>query len=129
MLRRPAVEPVCDRPQVVGVLVDVGVQQVQLHPPDVRHPELGDQGLPGQVDGDPGPVHRREGHGVGVHHGVALFLPAVSVEPLAEVALPVQQAHADHRYPKAASRLQVVAGQDPEAAGVLRQRLGDAELG
>jgi hypothetical protein len=43
--------------------------------------------------------------------------------------VPVQQAHADQRHAQVAGRLEVVAGQDAEAAGVLRQHLGDAVLG
>ena len=66
---------------------------------------------------------------MGVHYGVALFLPAVGIEPLAEIALAVQQADADHRHPEAAGRFQMVPGQNPETARVLGQRLGDAELG
>ena len=72
---------------------------------------------------------RCQGHRVGVETGVALLLPAVGVELLAEVALLVEEAHAHQRDAEAAGRLEVVAGQDPEAAGVLGQRLGDAELG
>jgi hypothetical protein len=41
----------------------------------------------------------------------------------------VEQADADERHAEVAGRLEVVAGEDAEAAGVLRQRLGDAELG
>ena len=64
-----------------------------------------------------------------VEDRVALLLPAVGVELLAEVALPVHQADADERDAEAAGRLQVVAGQHAETARVLGQGLGDAELG
>ncbi len=66
---------------------------------------------------------------VGVEQGVALLLPAVGVEALAEVAVPVEQPDADQRHAEVARRLEVVAGQHAEAAGVLGDRLGDAELG
>ena len=66
---------------------------------------------------------------MGVEAGVALLLPAVGVELLAEVALLVEEAHAHEGDAETAGRLEVVAGQHPEAAGVLRERLGDAELG
>ena len=46
-----------------------------------------------------------------------------------EVALGVQQTDADERHAEVGGRLQVVAGEHPEPAGVLRERLGDAELG
>ena len=127
VLGAPAVEAVGDGPQLVRVFVDVGVEQVQLDPPDLGHPDLGDEGLPGQVDGDPGPVHRREGHGVGVHHGVALLLPPVGVELLAEIALPVQQADADHRarrgcWPPSGGRRPGSRGRPSTAAGPRRCR-------
>ena len=41
----------------------------------------------------------------------------------------VEEADAHERHAEVAGRLEVVAGQHAEAAGVLRQRLGDAELG
>ena len=65
---------------------------------------------------------------VRVERRVGLQLPAVARQRLAEVAAPVEQADADDRHAEVAGRLQVVAGQDAEAAGVLRQHLGDAEL-
>ena len=83
----------------------------------------------GQVDRDPDALDQLEGHGVRVEDRVALLLPAVGVELLAEVALPVHQADAGQGDAEAAGRLQVVAGQDAEAARVLGQGLGDAELG
>ena len=41
----------------------------------------------------------------------------------------VEEADADERDAEVGGRLEVVAGEDAEAAGVLRERLGDAELG
>ena len=61
--------------------------------------------------------------------GVALLLPAVHGEVLAEVALAVHQADADERQAEVAGALQVVAGQHAEAAGVDRHALVQAELG
>jgi hypothetical protein len=52
----------------------------------------------------------------------------VRVEHLAEVAFVVEQADGDDRHAEVAGRLQVIAGQHAEAAGVDRQHLGDAEL-
>ena len=52
-----------------------------------------------------------------------------AVELLAEVAVAVEEADADERHAEVAGRLEVVAGQHAEAARVLRERLGDAELG
>ena len=72
---------------------------------------------------------RRQRQTVRVEAGEALLLLAVGVEALAEVALGVQQADADQRQAEVGGRLEVVAGEHAEAAGVLRQGLGDAELG
>jgi hypothetical protein len=47
---------------------------------------------------------------------VPLGLPAVGRQGLGEVAVPVQQAHADDRDAEVARGLQVVARQDAEAA-------------
>ena len=60
---------------------------------------------------------------------VGLLLPAVAATATAEVAGAVEQADADDRDAEVAGGLQVVAGEDAEAAGVLRQDRGDAELG
>ena len=57
-----------------------------------------------------------------------LGLAAALVEPLPEVAAAVEQADADERDAELGRRLQVVAGEDAEPAGVDRQRLVDAEL-
>ena len=88
------------------------------------------------ADGDlvAGEVDRHAHAGVGeperlgVHVEGALLLPAVGVELLVEVALGVQQPDADQRHAEVGGRLEVVAGEHAEAAGVLRQGLGDAEL-
>ena len=66
---------------------------------------------------------------VRVEPGEAFFLVAVGVEPLAEVALGVQQADGDERQAEIRGRLQVVAGEYAETTAVLRQRLGEPELG
>jgi hypothetical protein len=66
---------------------------------------------------------------VRVEDRVALLLPALPGKRLDEVAAAVEQADADERDAEVAGRLEVVAGQDPEATGVLRQHRGDAELG
>ena len=125
-----AVEPVGDLAHVVGVVLDVGVEQVERDAADVGPPHLGVSGWPARSTVDP--HARRSGVSamrVGVEVGVALLLPAVGVERLAEVAVPVEEADADEGHAEVAGRLQVVAGQHAEAAGVLRERLGDAELG
>ena len=48
---------------------------------------------------------------------------------MAEVAVPVEQADADEGHAEVARRFEVIAGEHAEAAGILRQRLADPELG
>ena len=65
----------------------------------------------------------RRGRGPG-----RLLLPALAGQRLLEVAVPVEQTDADHRHAEVAGGLEVVAGEDAETAGVLRQHRGDAVL-
>ena len=57
-----------------------------------------------------------------------LLLPAVAGERLTEVSVPVQQTHSDERDAEVAGGLEVVPGEDPEPAGVLREGGGDTEF-
>ena len=129
-----AVEAVGDVADQLAVLLDVGVEQQQRDAADLGHPDAGGQGLAaGQAeddlgDGAVGLAQQRERQAVGVEDRVALLLPAVAGQGLAEVAVPVEQADADDRDAEVAGGLEVVAGEDAEAAGVLRQDRGDAEL-
>ena len=93
---------------------------------DAPHPDLHLD--VGEIDGD---LHARSAarRAPGVDAGVRLLLPAVGVEVLVEVPLGVQQPDADERHAEVGRRLQMVAGEHPEPTGVLRERLGDAELG
>ena len=75
------------------------------------------------------PLQQGQRQLVGVEDGVVLLLPAVPGQGLAEVAVPVEQPDADQRDAEVAGRLEMVAGEDAEAAGVLGQGGRDAELG
>ena len=135
VLAAAAVEPVGDVALGRLVVLDVGVEQQQRHPADLRLPDLRDQVPPaGQPDLDleraaVGLAQQRDRQAVRVEHRVALLLPALAGQRLGEVAGPVEQAHADDRHAEVGGGLEVVAGQDAQAAGVLRQRGGDAVLG
>ena len=129
-----AVEPVGDAAQVRLVLLDVGVEQQQRHPPDGRlpHPHA-ERAAGGHRDLDEDGLARGigeqlQGQALRVERGVVLELPAVQRQRLAEVARPVQQPDADQRHAQVGRGLEVVAGQHPEAAGVVGQHLRDAEL-
>ena len=129
-----AVEPVGDAAQVGVVLLDVGVQQEQGDPadggpphpraerPPARHVHRDQQRFPG-VSGEQ--VQRQA---LRVDDGVGLHLPAVERQRLAEVAGAVEQADGHERHTEVRRRLEVVAGEHAQAAGVVGQDLGDAEL-
>ncbi len=123
-----AVQAVRHQPAVRGVALHVAVQQVELHPPDVGSPDLGLQRLAREVDGDPHAIAAGQRQRVGIELGEALLLHPVDGEELAEVARAVEEPYADERDAEVARRLEVVAGEDTETAGVLREGLGDPEL-
>ena len=135
MLAAAAVQPVGDLALGGVVLLDVGVQQEQRDAAHLRDPDAGgDEAAAGQADGDlrGGPVglaEERDGAAVGIGDRVPLLLPAVARERLLEVARAVEQPDRDDRHAEVARGLQVVAGEDAQAAGVLGQRGGDAVLG
>ncbi len=128
VVRVPAVQAVGDLDPVGRVLGEVGVEQVQRDLADVGPPHPRPYRVAGEID-----RHREAGVGeperLGVHVEGLLLLPAVGVELLVEVALGVQQADPDERHTEIGRRLEVVTGEHAEAARVLRERLGDAELG
>ena len=130
-----AVERLGDLAGLLVVAGDVGVEQQQGHAADLRLPDVGVQlAAGGQADGDDGGgavllAQQRQREAVGVEHRVGLDLPAVAVERLLEVAGLVEEPDADDRHAEVRRGLQVVAGEDAEAAGVLRQHGRDAELG
>ncbi len=130
-----AVEPVGDVAFAGGVLLDVGVEQQQRDTADLGLPDGGVQrASAGQGQHHPagGAVRlAQEGERqlVGVEDGVVLLLPAVPGQGLAEVAVAVEQADPDERHTEVAGGLEVVAGEDAEAAGVLGQGGGDSEFG
>ena len=128
VLGAAAVKTIGDRPQFVVVGVDVRIEQIQLDPADPGPPHLGLEQVAGQVDGRPDPVDQLEGHGVRVEDRIVLLLPAFGVKVLAEVAEPVHESDTCQGDAEAAGRLQVVAGENAESAGVLREGLGQAEL-
>ncbi len=135
VLAAAAVEAVGDRALHRGVAVHVRVEQEQRHAAHVRPPELREQR---SAVGQPHVDAQRQALAVGdqlqrqllrVEGGVRLDLPAVGGQGLPEVPRPVEQPHADQRHAEVTGRLEVVAGQHAEPAGVLRQDLADAELG
>ena len=60
---------------------------------------------------------------------IRFLLPSRLVEILAEVTLLIEQPNADQRHAQIAGGLQVVAGQNAQAAGEDRKTFGQAEFG
>jgi hypothetical protein len=77
----------------------------------------------------PFPARERHREPIGVERRVHRALPLLAVDQLVEVAARVEETDADQREAEIARGLQVVAGEDPQAAGVDGQDLGQAELG
>ncbi len=123
------VEAVGDGAHLLGVLVDVGVQQVQGNPAHVGPPDPGDDLGVAQLDLHADVVALRDRHRIRVEVRVGLLLPAVAVERLSEVAVSVEEPDPRERHPQVARGLQVVTGEHAKSTGVLGEGLGDAELG
>ncbi len=115
------------------VAVDVRIEQEERGPADGHPPDPGGE-CPGA-----GLDRHHDGHAVGerglhrqqpvIDVEVVLVLPAVPVQPLPEVPLVVVQPDPDQRDPEIGGALDVIAGEDPQAARVNRQRLVQAEFG
>ena len=58
-----------------------------------------------------------------------LLLPAGLIQRLNEIAVVIEQPHPDQRRADIGRGLEVIACQDPQTSGILRQHLADAELG
>ena len=129
-----AVEPRGDVAVGRVVLREVRVQQEQRDPSHAHEPdEDGDLALADRQLDDRRASARngrqRDRKPRGVERRVALVLPPVGVEGLAEVVLAVEEADPDDRKPPVARGLEDVAGEDAEAPGVDGKVLGQAELG
>jgi len=134
VLAAAAVQAVGDPARQLVVLRHVGVEHQERDATDVGLPDRRVQHpATGQVDAHPdGRAVRLAEHAqrqtVRVDERVGLDLPAVPRQRLVEVPGAVHQADTDDRDAEVGGALQVVAGQDAEATGVLRQHRGDAEL-
>ena len=131
VLAAAAVQPVRHLALCRRVVLDVGVEQEQRHPADGHLPHLRDDAeaghAHGHLDRNAALVAKlRDRKRVGVEQRVPLLLPAVPRQRLAEVAAPVKQADTENGDTEVARGLEVVAGEDSETAGVLRQYGGDA---
>ena len=128
------VQDVRDGPVLDGVLAHVRVEQQHRDAADLRQPDRDRQLATGQLQLH---VERQAVRALDAGQrqpaevvvGVRVFLMAVGVDRLAEVALAVQQADADERQRHVACRLHVIPGEDAQAAGVDAEGLMDPVLG
>src|SRR5512133_1598646 len=133
MVGAAAVQPVCHLALIAGVLLHIGVQQQQRYSADLCQPDLGVEHPTGEWDFNSDRatlvVQQGQRQRVRIQERIALLLPARGIQRLPEVALPIQQTNANDRNAKVAGSLQVITGENAQATGVLREYLGDAELG
>jgi hypothetical protein len=122
VLAAAAVEPVGDAAGRLVVRLHVGVEQQQRHAAHLGAPHVRHQPpAAGEPDDDLArrPVvlaQQRQRQPVRVEHRVGLLLPALAGQRLLEVARLVEQADADDRHAQVGGRLEVVPGEDAEAA-------------
>jgi hypothetical protein len=64
----------------------------------------------------------------GIVVGIGLALPSAGIEHLAKIALLIEQPDARDRDAEIARGLEIVAGEDAEAAGIERKRFAQPEL-
>ena len=135
VLAAAAVQAIGHPAHLVGVRRRLGIEEQQRHAADVGDPDARVQAtVARQVERD---LDRRtravaqqgEAEPVRVEQRIALTLPPVVADRLAEVAGTVEEADPRERDAQVGRALEVVACQDAEPAGVLRQRAVDAELG
>ncbi len=129
-----AVETGRQLPVLGRVGVVAGVEQEQVAASHAHAPEAHKDVAAGQLDAQTRlfallPGHRLRGQLGRGDRLVEILLPAAPVEPLVDVALVVEEADADDRRSQVAHALQMVAGEDAQAARVDGQRLVKAELG
>ena len=128
------VQDVGDRAVGLGVLRQVRVEQEDGDAPDLCQPDRDMEVAAGQFDlHHQGPARRvldpTEGQSAQVVVRVVVFLVAVGIDRLAEVALAIEQPDADRGQGHVAGCLHVVAGEDPEPARVDPERFVEAVFG
>ena len=122
------VQAIGDRARLGRIAWEVGVEQEQRHAPDLGlpHRDFHVGAADGGLDLDAFHLlHRQVGALV---LRIDLDLPGLGVDVLASESLLVEKADGDERQADVARGLQVVAGEDAEAARVDGQAFGDAEL-
>jgi len=120
--------------QVFGCIArDFGVEQEKITTPDLDAPDLGSNGAAACLDFDhhgfpvlaDGKFHGELGH-IGLK--IFFLLPAVLIQALEEVAFAVEQADADEGNTEVGGTLDVVSGENAQAAGINGEGFVQAKL-
>ena len=117
-----------------GVIRNViAVEQVQLQAADPDLPGAQPEPVAGHADLQAQPfalrrAHRSDRQLARIVVRVEGLLRALLIDQLAEVALLVEQSHPDHRHPEIARRLELIARDVAQAAGIDWQRLAQHEF-
>ena len=117
----------------VVILIQVGVQQVQQHPPHAYLPDAREHAAARQLHRDGHRfalriLHGQDRHLIEIEDEVARFLPAVFGDVLGKIALVIDETNSHQGNAQVTGFLQMIAGQHAQAASVHRQRFVQAKL-
>ena len=134
VVQAAAIQLAAQLPVLRLVLLEVGVEQIERVPPHHQFPGADPHGPAGGAHGrDPGlpalAPHRNEWSDGEVEPLVPVLLPAIHGQVLIEIAPGIHEPDAHQRQAQIRGRLQVVAGEHAQAAGVDRDRVVEPELG
>src|SRR5439155_7154194 len=115
------------------IVADVGVQQVERNPADVCLPDARLHGSTAHIDFNKqrnafASPHQFQREFADVAFAISFLLPALRIDALLEIAIAIKQTDSNQRQIQIARRLQMVARQNAQAAGIKWQRAMDAEL-
>ena len=121
-----------DRAIFGGILLDIRIEQVKLNPADLELPNLGgdvsaknrDRNVKGLVTGLG--LHQRQMIEILVK--ADRFLPAILVDLLLEVTVPVEKRDRAEVQIEVTCRFAVIAGKNTETAGIIRHRFVKPEF-
>ena len=128
-----AIELMGDLSIPLRVLSNVGIHQVELHPPHVHAPDLSRHlvAIEGHTKHQGSAIvvtHQREGQVLKVLCLILSHLLSVSGDLLIKVAVAIEEADTHHIGAEVTRLLDVVACQDPETTGVDLEDIGDPIL-
>ena len=122
-----------DQSVFCAVLRDVGVEEIDVHAADAQFPNSGEnfpiQNWHRNQKLCFAPADFADRQVIEILVEVNRCLHAVLVDLLSEIAVPVEQTNRNEIQIKIACRFAMVAGQDPESTGVIRDRLVKTEFG